>query len=635
MTEESISFLDAAGKPAPGLTAGNLIWVGSYEMCDSLRNLTKTNYQNCKVTGLLSIGGVPIPEPLTWTGCLPSECLDGNLAGSALPYLSVWLNETTNGKVVADKWGVECEEELEVDAGAYAAITFLAVVGSLVVCGTIWHLLHSILLSATEDTRVMDDDEEDKCFNEGAGEDNHVQEQDPTGKEQPQIQPEAMMSKAIKCFALQRTFSSLTATETKPGQVLCLNGIRVLSINWVILGHTYGFFSGVLGNPGDLMKLLQRRGFTLIANAYSSVDSFFTLSGFLVSFLLLKQLTKKGLLSTPQWVAFYFHRYVRLSAPYLVMILLEGFLYRHLVSGPFSVDVDVATNHVTCRQYWWTNMLYINNLVPWNPTGQNCLGQSWYLANDMQFFILAPVFIVLLFAYPLIGNLVTTVTICCSAIAAAVITAHYNLAPSMSLGNPLNYTKVYRVPWTRISPYLVGVLGGWFYWCWGEEVEEKVRTLPLWKKVVIATPVWLATAAVEYEVVFGLYHDLQDHFIHGKPTPRADSISYQLLARVGWSLALTTQVLLCQVGLGGFINSLLSWRGWLVLSRLTYSVYLIHLGLIGILVNQTRHTFFLQPDFEFALIYLGIVVMSYLAAVVLYVCVEQPVALLEGITYRK
>ncbi|XP_063693139.1 nose resistant to fluoxetine protein 6-like [Bolinopsis microptera] len=597
-------------------------------MCDSLRNLTKNNYQSCKVTGSLSIGGVPFPEPLTWTGCLPNECLDGKLAGSALPYLSAWLNKTTKGKVIADpaKWMVACEEDLEFDAGAYAAITFLAVVGSLVVFGTLWHLLHSILLSVREDTRIMDDDEDT---------DNLVQEQEPSEKEQSQIQSESMISKAIKCFALQRTFKTLTAVETKPGQVLCLNGIRVLSINWVILGHTFAFLSGMLGDPGDLAKLLQSRGFTLIANAFSSVDSFFTLSGFLVSFLLLKQLTKKGLLSIPQWTAFYVHRYIRLTTPYLVMILFEGFLYRHLVSGPFSVDIDVGTNHATCKQYWWTNLLYINNLVPWNPTGQNCLGQSWYLANDMQFFIIAPVFIVLLFAYPLIGNLVTTVTISCSAIAAAVITAHYNLAPSMSLGNPLNYTKVYRVPWTRISPYLVGILGGWFYWCWGEQVQEKVKTLPVWKKVVIATPLWIATAAVEYEVVFGLYHDIQDHFIHGKATSKTDSISYQMLARIGWSLALITQVLLCQFGLGGFINSLLSWKGWLVLSRLTYSVYLIHFGLIVILVDQTRHTFFVKPDFEFAVIYLGIVVMSYLAAVVLYVCVEQPVALLEGITYRK
>ena len=48
-----------------------------------------------------------------------------------------------------------------------------------------------------------------------------------------------------------------------------------------------------------------------------------------------------------------------------------------------------------------------------------------------------------------------------------------------------------------------------------------------------------------------------------------------------------------------------------------------------------RHSFFLNPDFEFAVFYLGILAMSYLSAAVLYLTVEQPVANLEGISYRK
>ena len=77
-----------------------------------------------------------------------------------------------------------------------------------------------------------------------------------------------------------------------------------------------------------------------------------------------------------------------------------------------------------------------------------------------------------------------------------------------------------------------------------------------------------------------------------------DSISYQMLARIGWGISLTIQILVCQCGLGGFINSLLSWKGWIVLSRLTYSVYLLHLGLLNMMSYQTRHAFFVQPDYQ-------------------------------------
>ena len=798
ITAESELFLDAAGKPSAGLTTGNHFWIGDYEMCKTLRNVTRQDYRSCKVTAQAFIEKSPIPLTLTWTGCIPEQCQNGSLT-EVLPLLGDWVTEKTKGQITLNrnKWTSDCETDLELDAGAYAAITFLAIVGFLVVGGTIWHIAHPIILSLGQKYNHDGSDTVNVDLDNGG-----IQAVDEISAKVT----ESPFSNAVKCFSLQRTFKSLTSTETKPGQVLCLNGIRVLSINWVILGHTFAFVQGKLSDQSYLLDLIKRQGFTLIANAYSSVDSFFCLSGFLVSYLLLKQLTKKGHLTLPQWIAFYFHRYVRLTAPYLMMILLEGFLYRHLVSGPFSVEADIATNHETCKKYWWTNLLYINNLVPWNPTASPCLAQSWYLANDMQFFVISPIFIVLLFLYPKIGNKVNTVALGCSATAAGLITAYYNLEPSMSLGNPQNFVKLYRVPWVRITPYLVGILGGWFYWCWGEDAKEIVKIVPLWKKAIVALPFWVVTALIEYGVVtalieygvvtalieygvvtalieygvvtalieygvvtalieygvvtalieygvvtalieygvvtalieygvvtalieygvvtalieygvvtalieygvvtalieygvvtalieygvvtalieygvvtalieygvvtalieygvvtalieygvvtalieygvvtalieygvvFGLWSDLKDRFLHGKAASNTDSIAYEAVARIAWSLALLIQILLCQFGLGGFINSLLSWKGWLVLSRLTYSVYLIHLGLICLIMTETRHSFSLEPDFEMAVFYLGVMLMSYLAAVVLYVCVEQPIASLEGITYRK
>ena len=72
-----------------------------------------------------------------------------------------------------------------------------------------------------------------------------------------------------------------------------------------------------------------------------------------------------------------------------------------------------------------------------------------------------------------------------------------------------------------------------------------------------------------------------------------------------------------------------------MLGRLTYSVYLLHIGLFYLLVLQSRHAVYLNPDYEYVIIYLGVLSMSYLAAVVLYLTVEQPVANLENITIRR
>ena len=88
---------------------------------------------------------------------------------------------------------------------------------------------------------------------------------------------------------------------------------------------------------------------------------------------------------------------IRISFSHLVN---QGFLLRQWVKGPFVVALEVF--HKPCKEYWWANLLYINNLVPWKGD-KICNTESWYLSNDMQFYILAPIFIYLLFRSPMLG----------------------------------------------------------------------------------------------------------------------------------------------------------------------------------------------------------------------------------------
>ena len=636
---ESIAFLDALGKPGPGVTTGNFLWLGNYDMCGegALGNQTSGyKYKNCVVMATLKLGGFPLS--LTWTGCSPPECSSTLDLKEVLDQIAALINKSGMIQTDPSSWSVQCDVEQEFDVGAYVAVTIISLFGFLVVMGTLWYLLEPIVLSFTnqgrDDTTVLVQAEE----TEHGDPDKKLSNLE--GKYQTSNQPVTileLMGRLLKCFSLQRTMGTLFSTSTKPGQVLCLNGIRVLSINWVVLGHAYASSISFMGDLSYVSKLMNRRGFVIVENALPSVDSFFALSGFLVTYLLLKQLSKRGGLSPLQWVAFYVHRYIRLTVPYLVAMLAEGWLYRLVMGGPRAQQMSTgpASTHEMCKKYWYSNLLYINNMFPWKPTGI-CLGQGWYLANDMQFFILAPVFIVLLFWRPLIGLLGTVGSIVSSAVAAAVITAVYHLGPAFTADtNQDDYWLLYNKPWIRIPPYLVGILGGWVYWKWGGVISTKVQSLSEWLKVVYAAPLWVVTAAVQYGVVCGLYRDIQEVQIHHSNPSEVDSVLYQSLARIAWSLSLTLQILLCQCGLGGFINSLLSWSGWQILARLTYSVFLLHIGLMTILFGQLRHPIFLNPDFEFSVLYLGILAISYLSAAVLYLTVEQPIANLEGMTYRK
>ena len=637
---ESIAFLDALGKPGPGVTTGNFLWLGNYDMCGvgALGNQTSGYmYKNCVVMATLKLGSFPLS--LTWTGCSPPECSSTSDLKEVLDQIAALINKSDMIQTDPSSWKVQCDVEQKFDVGAYVAATIISLFGFLVVMGTMWYLLEPVVLSFTnqgrddatvlvqaEETEHGDTDPDKKLSN--------LKEKYRTSN-----QPETilgLLGRLLKCFSLQRTMGTLFSTSTKPGQVHCLNGIRVLSINWVVLGHAYASSISFMGDLSYVSTLMNRRSFVIVENALPSVDSFFALSGFLVTYLLLKQLSKQGGLSPLQWVAFYVHRYVRLTMPYLIAMLVEGWLYRLVLNGPRAQQMSTgpASTHEMCKKYWYSNLLYINNMFPWKPTGI-CLGQGWYLANDMQFFVLAPIFIVLLFRRPLIGLLGTVGSIFCSAIAAAVITAVYHLGPAFTADTDQDdYWLLYNKPWIRITPYLVGILGGWVYWKWGGMISTKVQLLPQWLKVVYAAPLWVVTAAVQYGVVCGLYHDIQEVQTHHSNPSEVDSVFYQSLARIAWSLSLTLQILLCQCGLGSFINSLLGWSGWQILARLTYSVFLLHIGLMTILFGQLRHPIFLNPDYEFSVLYLGILAISYLSAAVLYLIVEQPIANLEGMTYR-
>ncbi|KAL5253216.1 hypothetical protein ACHWQZ_G013107 [Mnemiopsis leidyi] len=638
---ESVAFLDALGKPGPGVTTGNFLLLGNYDMCGTgaLGNQTSGNvYKNCVVMATLKLGSLPLS--LTWTGCSPPECSSTSDVRGVLDQIAALINKSRIIQTDPSSWSVQCDVEQKFDAGAYVAVMILSLSGFLVVVGTMWYLLEPVVLSITDrgrdDTTVLVQAEETEHGDEDPDKKlSNLEEKYRTSNQSGRIL--GLLGPLLKCFSLQKTMGTLFSTSTKPGQVLCLNGIRVLSINWVVLGHAYAFSPYYIAGYSYVADLMKRRGFMVIQNGLPSVDSFFALSGFLVTYLLLKQLSKRGGMSPLQWVAFYVHRYVRLTVPYLVAMLVEGWLYRLLTSGPRSQQMfsSSLSAHETCKKYWYTNLLYINNLVPFKGNG-GCLGQGWYLANDMQFFILAPIFIVLLFWRPLIGLLGTIGSIVSSAIAAAVITAVYHLGPAFTADtNQDDYWLLYNKPWIRITPYLVGILGGWVYWRWGGMISTRVERLPEWLKVVYAAPLWAVTAAVQYGVVCGLYQDIQKVQLHHINPSEVDSVFYQSTARIAWSLSLTLQILLCQCGLGGFINSLLSWTGWQILARLTYSVFLLHIGLMTVLFGQLRHPLFLNPDFEFSVLYLGILAISYLSAAVLYLTVEQPIANLEAMTYRK
>ena len=185
---------------------------------------------------------------------------------------------------------------------------------------------------------------------------------------------------------------------------------------YVILGHTCLIF--VTGVNYALSANEQAGSFgTFIQGAYYAVDAFFCMAGFLGTYVLLGKLAKsKGKINIP---LAYFHRWYRLVPALALTILLFQYVMPFIVHGPMSFGfAQILPN---CEKYWWSALLFINNLYPWKMNDQ-CIGWVWYLANDFQFFLLTPFILLIMYFNKLIGFVVNVMIILLSIMASMLVT---------------------------------------------------------------------------------------------------------------------------------------------------------------------------------------------------------------------
>lgn len=142
--------------------------------------------------------------------------------------------------------------------------------------------------------------------------------------------------------------------------------------------------------------------------------------------------------------------------------------------------------------------------------------------------------------------------------------------------------------------------------------------------------------------------------INGYPLSDAVAGLYSATSRTLWSIGLAWIVYACVTGHGGIINSLLSWKPFIPLSRLSYSAYLIHPVIIACFYGSRETTFhfshylmvsidwshlkwtkfienisFFFPFFLQVYFILGNIVITYVISFGLAVFFEAPIAALE------
>ncbi|KAM9734741.1 O-acyltransferase like protein [Menidia menidia] len=428
----------------------------------------------------------------------------------------------------------------------------------------------------------------------------------------------------LQAFCLQTTSQGIfsSSSSTTDSDYSSLNGIRVLSLLWIICGHSAQF--PVINNL-DNYKIWKKTVesspvyvLTISGPVFLAVDTFLLLGGLLSARSLLNSINKaEDKLSTSLVAMYLLKRIKRIQPLHLFVMCLTISLISLVHWGPYWFPF--IDSMMDCNAYWWANVLLISNLLP---VHEICIPWTWYLSLDFQCYATTPL---LVYFYRLNRSMFAVVAGCLllmTIVASAGITALLQLPvfqPSIMTSE--NYVLYYYVkPYTRYGPFLIGILTG---------IYLTTRKNQLLKRKRQAAAGWFCCLLL-MAVLVGLAYILRDTPAH----PSLPHALYQGLHRPLWALAVSWIILACEEGHGGFIKTFLSLHFWVPLSNISFACYLVHPVFI-ILYNGLQETPIHYTDINFMYLFFGHLVLTVVVSGVLTVLVERPYVLLKQSSTKK
>lgn len=432
-----------------------------------------------------------------------------------------------------------------------------------------------------------------------------------------------------------------------------LEGIKVLSMSYVIVGHVLMCLTGVVGNGREAARTTSPSFFIANLVPAFAVNSFFTITGLLTSYLMFKQNQSYSFITSPlKWVAFIIYRYLRIMPMYMIVVLYTKTQAKFAGSGPmWDYATTALAQRRTCEQesWLWTLLFGANFKTPLS----HCIPSAWYLANDFQFFMITPIFLAILHKSPKLGQTVIKVCIW-SGYFANFMSVYFadveDLTPVarfMPHGFKTYVTFLhanYTRPYYRIPAYLCGLLIGFvlhnferdkiqFFARQSKDAEkadqskdadqsEDAQKEPGWSESFKNRGVFYSILFVSLCVITPLI---------GSRLPFNKSGAKVMVAfimptyHVLFSLSVGIYILLATTGYGNKqLNAFLSSSFWKPLARLSLCAVLINVEVINYIIQSSTSVPFLGGYDQLAL-NITCILSTYLASIVVCVLFEAPV----------
>ncbi|KXJ73197.1 hypothetical protein RP20_CCG016319 [Aedes albopictus] len=515
-----LEWFDSWGKIPSGLYHQNTYALGNVDQC---RDITEIRMQHCTF-----LGAPPGDLELLVSGlCVPQLCNPDFVQLLYAAYLKT--QSVTLVPMVEQELLCIRDEEIQYDGAVITAIVVSSIIGLCVVCSTLYEFVAETL------------------------------------KRDPKL--------LYSSFSLLGNLRSILhlvprvkSAQQKSSMIECAHGIRSLSMIWIIIVHIHEFLLVALWkNSPTMWKYI--RSFVpsvLHFTGYLAVDTFLVLSGMLVAMSMLRELDKKGKINP---LMLYLHRYIRITAPYAAMILFVVSFAQYMGEGVLW-KVHMNGFKQSCVTNWWAALLHIQNYVAPN---EMCLTWTWYLSVDMQLYIIAPALI-----YPLwrFGKrvLVGIAGLAVLSMACVLGTFLYNefrlslFAPDVDYRR---YALTYYSTHARMAVWLWGLIFGY--------ILHKTKDTGVNLSKRNWTAGWVACFTLLGLIVFSSY---QIYITDVADFSYVIDAFYEPLSRSVFAVCVMWIILACVNGKGGLLDEFLGASIWQPISRLSFTMYLLHVLLL-------------------------------------------------------